>query len=99
MDNKIYYEEGGRWLVEVLDDNTQDEMRNKIKLLDVPKDSKIMCECSDGSNNLIFRHIDGMYSFCVTEKGNVVHLYCMTELSLQPDGLYKIEDDSLLHGD
>jgi len=136
--NKIYYEDGGRWLVEVISDDTQNEMRtvklkclrtirsprrinitvdhiwevsardgfesyvgwhlmeNKIELLDIPKDSKIICDCSDGSSYIIFRHIDGMYSFCVTENGNITHLYCMSELSLLPDGSYKLENDSLL---
>ncbi|MCK9567607.1 hypothetical protein M0R72_01495 [Candidatus Pacearchaeota archaeon] len=66
-----------------------------MKLLDIPQDSKIKCQCSDGSKYLIFRHIDGMYSFCVTEKGGVAHLYCMTELSELPDGSYKLEEDPL----
>lgn len=62
-----------------------------MKLLDIQRDSKVICQCSDGSDYLTFKHIDGMYSFCVTENGNVVHLYCMTELSLQPDGSYKLD--------
>lgn len=66
-----------------------------MKLLDIPRDSKVICQCSDGSNYLTFRHIDGMYSFCVTEKGGVAHLFCMTELSLLPDGSYILEQDPL----
>lgn len=49
-------------------------------LMDLPKNSKITCQCSDGSSYVIFDHIDGMYSFCKTERGNIVHLHCMTEL-------------------
>jgi hypothetical protein len=69
-----------------------------MKLIDIPQNSKIMCQCSDGSKHLIFRHIDGMYSFCVTEMGGVAHLYCMTELSELPDGSYKLEEDPLAAG-
>lgn len=45
-----------------------------MKLYDIPQQSKIFCECSDGSKYIIFDHLDGMYSYCVTEKGGVVHL-------------------------
>lgn len=63
-----------------------------MKLIDIPKNSKIICQCSDGSQYLIFDHIDGMYSFCRTENGGIAHLYCMIELSELPDGSYKIDD-------
>jgi hypothetical protein len=66
-------------------------MEHKIyKLIHIPKESKIMCQCSDGSEYLTFNHIDGMYSFCKTENGNIVHLGCMTNLELLPDGSYSI---------
>jgi len=56
-----------------------------MKLYDIPKNSKIMCEASDGSKYIIFDHIDGMYSYCVTEKGAVVHLGACTELKKKKD--------------
>ena len=63
-----------------------------MKLIDIPKDSKVLCQCSDGSDHLIFKHIDGMYSYCLTEKGGVAHLYCMQELSELPDRSYKLKE-------
>ncbi len=45
-----------------------------MKLYNIPQQSKIFCECSDGSTYIIFDHLDGMYSYCVTENGGVVHL-------------------------
>lgn len=56
-----------------------------MKLYDIPEGSKIKLECSDGSEYVIFNHIDGMYSFCTTEKGNVVHLSRFTELIKRKD--------------
>jgi hypothetical protein len=61
-----------------------------MKLYDIPRHSKIMCELSDGSSFLMFDHLDGMYSFCMSENGNVVHLAGRTELEKQEDGSYKL---------
>jgi hypothetical protein len=66
-----------------------------MKLFDIPNDSKIVCNCSDGSSYVIFKHIDGMYSLCITEKGNIVHLFCGTELEQQEDGPYIIKEEKL----
>lgn len=44
------------------------------RLYDMPKGTRINCEVSDGSTYIIFDHLDGMYSYCKSEKGNVVHL-------------------------
>jgi len=57
-------------------------MQGELKMLlcDLKKGSRINCEVSDGSTFIIFEHIDGMYSYCITEKGEVVHLYAATEL-------------------
>jgi hypothetical protein len=63
-----------------------------MKLIDIPQNSKVICQCSDGSGHLIFKHIDGMYSYCLTEKGGGAHLYCMQELSELPNGSYKLEE-------
>lgn len=50
------------------------EKAPQLKLLDIPPGSKIFCEVSDGSKYIIYDHPDGMYSYCKTEKGGVVHL-------------------------
>lgn len=50
------------------------------KLYQIPEQSKIKCDCSDGSKYIIFHHIDGMYSFCKTAKGNPVHLKAWADL-------------------
>lgn len=60
-----------------------------MKLYDIPKQSKIYEECSDGSKHFIFDHLDGMYSYCITEKGGIVHLARFTPLEKYKDG-YKI---------
>lgn len=49
-------------------------------LLDIPEGSKIMGECSDTGTFIIFHHLDGMYSYCTTEKGGVVHLSAYTPI-------------------
>lgn len=40
----------------------------------------------DKSEYIIFGHIDGMYSYCTTEKGAVVHLSATTLLKKVDDG-------------
>ena len=57
-----------------------------MKLYEIPEKSKIYCEGSDGSEYIIFDHIDGMYSYCTTEKGAVAHLGASTELEEHKDG-------------
>ena len=61
-----------------------------IKLLDIKKGSKIFCETSDGSSYIIYDHPDGMYSYCRTEKGGVVHLGLEQPLE-EVDGRYKLK--------
>ena len=55
------------------------------ELLEIPEKSKIVCELSDGSTYLIFYHIDGLYSYCETEKGGVINIYCGTKLIKEKD--------------
>lgn len=64
-----------------------------MKLYELPRESnaKIMVEVSDGSSYVIFDHIDGMYSYCATEKGGVVHLSASTPLKKVGDH-YEIEE-------
>ena len=56
------------------------------------KKTKIFCEVSDGSTYVEFMKVDGMYSVCYTEKGNLVHLSAVTPLK-EVDGGYTIEEE------
>lgn len=62
-----------------------------MKLWGIPKNSKIYCKVNDGSSYVIFHHIDGMYSFCKSEKGKICHLSASTPLIPKKDG-YKIQN-------
>ena len=67
-------------------------MLNDMKLYDIPRHSRINVQVSDGSSYVIFDHIDGMYSYCKTEKGGLLHLAAGTPLV--QDGMhYKIRED------
>jgi hypothetical protein len=57
-----------------------------LTLLDIPRNSIIYEGCSDGSGHFTMCHPDGMYSFCVTEKGAITHLYVGQELVPHKDG-------------
>ncbi len=63
-----------------------------MKLYDIPKNSKIMCECSDGSTYIIFDHLDGMYSYSTTEKGGLIHLSGATPLK-KVDDHYELSNE------
>ena len=51
-----------------------------MKLYDVPNNSTIVLE--DGME-LEFKHIDGMYSYCVTKDNKVVHLQACTDVTVK----------------
>lgn len=54
-----------------------------MKLYDVPRNTWIVVTLVDGSKlRLHFHHIDGMYSYCVTEKGDVVHVDATTDVEI-----------------
>lgn len=55
-------------------------------LHEIPRKSKIYEPCSDGSTYFIYDHPDGMYSYCVTEKGAIVHLGLAQSLVAFEDG-------------
>ena len=61
-----------------------------MKLYQIPKEFIIYAKCSDDSSYLIFKHLDGAYSYCLSEKGNVIHLSNNTPLIKFENG-YKIE--------
>ena len=56
-----------------------------MRLYDLEKGSKILADLSDGSSYVIFDHLDGMYSYCKTEKGGVFHLSAGTPLKKEGD--------------
>jgi hypothetical protein len=60
-----------------------------MKLNEIKLPAKVYCECSDGSNYITVDHLDGMYSYCKTEKGAVVHLSRFSELEKFKDS-YKL---------
>jgi hypothetical protein len=51
-----------------------------MKLYDVPRNSTIILQ---NGEELEFKHIDGMYSYCVTKEGNVVHLAAWSEVKVK----------------
>lgn len=62
-----------------------------MKLLsEIKLPAKVYFEASDGSKYITVDHLDGMYSYCKTEKGAVVHLAIFTPLNEYQDG-YKPE--------
>lgn len=63
-------------------------------LYELPRNTegiKIHVGASDGSKYILFYHIDGMYSYCKTEKGATVHLKATTVLTKFEDGYKPIE--------
>ena len=61
------------------------------KLYDLKKGDKIIAETSDGGTEITFDHVDGMYSYCKTNKDNVIHLSAVTPLKKVADGIYKLD--------
>ncbi len=47
---------------------------------------KVYVEASDGSKFITVDHLDGMYSYCITEKGAIVHLAGGAPLKKHKDG-------------
>ncbi len=68
-------------------------MMEDIKLYDIKKGSRVFVEVSDGSKSIIFDHIDGMYSYCKSENGAIVHLGAVTPLE-KVEGGYKIKEEN-----
>jgi hypothetical protein len=51
-----------------------------MKLYEVPRNSRIVTE---GGKELNFSHVDGMYSYCTDDDGNVVHLAAWAEVEVK----------------
>lgn len=49
-----------------------------MKLYDVPRNTRIKV----GDQELLFHHIDGMYSFCTDEKGLVHHIVAWADVEV-----------------
>jgi hypothetical protein len=57
-----------------------------MKLYNVPRDSRI--ELSDGTQ-LNFKRLDGMYSLCLTDNNEPVHVAAWTEVAVMKRGEQK----------
>ena len=51
-----------------------------MKLFEVPRDTRVVL--SDGME-VNFHHIDGMYSYCTDDKGEVIHLAAWTDVEIK----------------
>jgi len=52
-----------------------------MKLYDLPRESYFTIDCDDTKEIFFFKHIDGMYSYCLDKKQNVIHLSASTEVT------------------
>jgi len=60
----------------------------EMKLYDVPRGVKILIPDGIGlgvpdNTELFFHHIDGMYSYCTDENGDVVHIPAWAEVNIK----------------
>ena len=51
-----------------------------MKLYEVPRNSRIILTEVEELN---FHHIDGMYSYCTDDKGNIIHLSASTDVKIK----------------
>jgi hypothetical protein len=54
-----------------------------MKLYEVPRDTRVKI---DTGEEFDFKSIDGMYSYCKNDKGQVVHLAAWTEVEIVEKG-------------
>jgi hypothetical protein len=52
-----------------------------MKLYEVPRNTRIRA----GNTELDFKHIDGMYSLCYMDNGDIIHLHSSTEVEVIED--------------
>ena len=59
-----------------------------MKLYDVPRNTRIRVPAGDDGKplDLLFDHIDGMFSVCRRDDGCVVHLPACTEVEVLAEG-------------
>ncbi len=53
-----------------------------MKLYEVPNKTRIVLE---DDTELMFDHLDGMYSVCYTDSGSIVHLAAWTDVTIKED--------------
>lgn len=54
-----------------------------MKLYDVPRGTRIVVRDEEGNAlRLTFHHLDGMFSYCEDDHGNVVHVAAAAEVEL-----------------
>ena len=53
-----------------------------MKLYEVPRNNKILVD----GETFLFKHIDGMYSYCLDKNNDVVHLAAWLEVEVLPEG-------------
>jgi len=59
-----------------------------MKLHDTPRNTRIVVRTDDGTPvQLNFHHIDGMYSYCTDDEGNVIHLAAWTDVEVNTQSL------------
>lgn len=57
-----------------------------MKLYDVPRNTFIRVKDHDYNDIvLLFSHIDGMFSYCVNEAGDVLHLAAWSDVEIVGD--------------
>ena len=53
-----------------------------MKLYAVPRNTRIKIVGESTGEEFLFHHIDGMYSYCTNEIGEVVHISASTEVKI-----------------
>jgi hypothetical protein len=68
--------------------------KNEMRLMNLPPRPKVPIKIyyNEEDEYIYYHHIDGMYSYCKTEKGEVTHLSVGTPLIAYKDG-YKIYEE------
>lgn len=56
-----------------------------MKLYEVPQRTWIMVD----GEKIFFDHIDGMYSYCLDEGGNVVHISASADVEIMGEKAYE----------
>lgn len=54
-----------------------------MELYNVPNNTRIRIKGFEEDGVLLFHHIDGMYSYCTDENGDVVHIPAWAEVNIK----------------